>query len=96
MPVETRPFDPARYLNSDEACAAYMTEALETGDPACIYDALGVVARARRMNEAVETRQYGDQHQCPQLDHGQDSALSTFLQAFRSLGLRLTVRPMAQ
>jgi probable addiction module antidote protein len=45
--AETRPFDPAEYLDSPEAIATYMTEALETGDPAFVADALGVIARAR-------------------------------------------------
>jgi len=44
--MEIKKFDPAEYLDSDEAIAAYMTEALETGDPAFVADALGVVARA--------------------------------------------------
>src|SRR5882757_2634821 len=65
MPLETRVFDPARYLDSDEARAAYMTEALETGDPVFIGDALGVIARARGLNRvAREAGLSGDE-----LDH---------------------------
>jgi probable addiction module antidote protein len=45
--MNTKPFDPAAYLDTPEAIAAYMTEALETGDPAFIADALDVVGRAR-------------------------------------------------
>jgi len=44
---KTKPFDPAEYLNTPEAIAAYMTEALETGDHAFVADALCVIARAR-------------------------------------------------
>ena len=51
--LKTRPFDPAEYLDSDEAMAAYMTEALETGDPGFVVDALGAVARARGMTEVA-------------------------------------------
>jgi probable addiction module antidote protein len=47
MAVKTRTFDPADYLDNDEAIAEYLTVALETGDPAFIADALGVAARAR-------------------------------------------------
>lgn len=53
MPVETRPFDPAAYLDSDKAIAAYMTEALDTNDPAFVAGALGVIARARGMTQVV-------------------------------------------
>ncbi len=47
MPVETRPFDPATYLDNDDARVAYLAEALETSDPDLIADALQVIARAR-------------------------------------------------
>jgi DNA-binding phage protein len=43
MTLETRPFDPAEYLDTDEAQAAYLTEALDTADPALISDSLGAV-----------------------------------------------------
>ena len=33
MPLETRPFDPAVYLESEAAAAAYLTEALDFNDP---------------------------------------------------------------
>lgn len=43
---KTKPFDPANYLHDSESIAAYRREALETGDPAFIADALQVIARA--------------------------------------------------
>ena len=94
MSLETRPFDPARYLDSDEACAAYMTEALETHDPAFILDALEVVARARR--EQVD-RTDSPRNKTPALavDGDGQPALITVLRMFRDLGLRLTARPLA-
>jgi hypothetical protein len=46
MPVETRPYDPARYLTSEEAIAAYLDEARRTGDASFIEHAEAVVARA--------------------------------------------------
>jgi probable addiction module antidote protein len=53
--LKTRPFDPAKYLDNDEAIADYLTDALETGDPAFVSDALGVVARARGMSDVART-----------------------------------------
>lgn len=47
MQVTTSPFDPAKYLDSDEAIAVYMTEALDSKDPRVIADSIGVIARAR-------------------------------------------------
>jgi probable addiction module antidote protein len=47
--TKTKPFDPAEYLDDNDAIAAYMGDALESGDPAFVADALGVVARAHGM-----------------------------------------------
>jgi len=54
MSIETRPFDPAEYLDGPDAVAAYLTEAFETGDPAFITDAIGVVARAVGMSRIAK------------------------------------------
>ena len=44
-------YDPAAALVDDEAIAAFIADALETDDTAYIAKALGVVARAKGMNE---------------------------------------------
>ncbi len=44
-------FDAAKYLDSEEAVAAYLTDILEAGDPALLAAALGDIARARGMSE---------------------------------------------
>lgn len=46
MPLETKPWDVAEHLDSDEAIAAYIDASLEDGDPALIAAALGDIARA--------------------------------------------------
>ncbi len=46
MPTTT-PFEPATYLDTPEAIATYLTEALDTGDPAFVADAINVATRAR-------------------------------------------------
>lgn len=57
--VKTKPFDPAEYLNSHEAIAAYMSDALESGEATFVADALGVVARARGMSEVAREADRG-------------------------------------
>jgi probable addiction module antidote protein len=54
MTTETRPFDPATYLDSPEAMLAYLEGAFADGDAGEIADALGVVARARGMSQLAE------------------------------------------
>jgi probable addiction module antidote protein len=43
-------FDPAKYLDTAEAIATYMTESLDTCDPDFVTDALDVIARAKAAN----------------------------------------------
>ena len=47
-------FDPADYIASDEAAAAYITEALQTNDAAIFAAAVGDVARARGMSDIAK------------------------------------------
>lgn len=52
--TKTAPFDPADYLDTEDARGAYLAEALATGDPAFIADSQDVVTRARAMYQAAE------------------------------------------
>jgi probable addiction module antidote protein len=54
MPIETRPFDAAEYLDSPEGIEEYLIAAFETEDPAEIADALGVVAKAKGMSQLAQ------------------------------------------
>jgi probable addiction module antidote protein len=51
MAINTAPFDPAEYLDDEEAIEAYLEEsrkiAVEIADPSFLTQALGTVARAR-------------------------------------------------
>ena len=54
MALATKPWDPAEFLDSDEAVAAYIDAALDDGDPALVAAALGDVARARGMSRIAD------------------------------------------
>lgn len=47
-------FDASSYLDSEAAIAAYLTNILETNDPALLASALGDIARARGMGEIAK------------------------------------------
>lgn len=49
--VRTHPFDPAKYLESDEDCAFFLKDSLESNDPAVVASALKVIARAKGMTQ---------------------------------------------
>jgi probable addiction module antidote protein len=91
--VKTRPFDPAKYLNSDKAIAAYMSEALETGDPAFVADALGVVARARGMSDVARAAGVSRESLYRALSVDGSPKFDTVLRVMQALGLQFTVNP---
>jgi probable addiction module antidote protein len=93
MQVKTRPFDPAAYLDSDEAVAAYLTEALATNDTPFIADALGVVARARGMTQVARDAGLSRESLYRTLSREGNPELGTLLRVLTVLGLQLSVRP---
>ncbi len=94
MRVKTRPFDPAAYLDSDEAVAAYLNEALDTGDAGFIADALGVIARARGMTQVARDAGLSRESLYRTLSSEGNPELSTLVRVISVLGLRLTARPV--
>ena len=86
-------YDPAVALDSDEAIAVFLSDALESGDSAYIAKAFGVVARAKGMTElARETGLSREQLYRSFSEHG-NPTLKTLLAVTRALGVDLTARP---
>ena len=90
MTLKTKPFDPARYLDSPSAIAAYLEEAFEIGDPAFIADALGVVARAHGMTQVAKESGLGRESLYKALRPDGHPELATVVKVMRALGLRLS------
>ena len=55
MTIETMPFDPAEFIDTPEAQAELLDEAMASADPAFIAAALGVIARARGLATTLRT-----------------------------------------
>lgn len=91
--VKTRPFDPARYLDDDEALAAYLTDALETGDTAYIAYSLGVIARAKGMTEVARQAGLSRESLYRALSEDGNPGLDTLLRVTRALGIELSASP---
>ncbi len=96
MALKTKPFDPADYLTSDTAVAAYLSEAMETGDPAFIADALGVVARARGMTRVARDAGVARESLYRALGKSGNPELATVVRVINAIGLRLDVKPAAK
>ncbi len=93
MTIETRPFDPATYLDSAEAMLAYLEGAFTEGDAGEIADALGVVARARGMSQLAEETGLTRQALSKALSVDGNPEFATVLKVIRALGLRLHPEP---
>ena len=91
MMFGTTRFDAAEYLDTPERQAAYITAALETGDPAFVRDALGVVARARGMAEIAKTADLNRESLYKALSPDGNPEFVTVLKVMRALGLKLKV-----
>lgn len=91
---KTKPFDPAEYLDDSESIAAYMSEALESEDPAFVADALGVVARARGMSEVARDAGVSRESLYRALSTDGNPEFGTVLRVVRALGLRLSAVPV--
>src|SRR5580693_1970721 len=93
MTTETRPFDPAAYLDSPEAMLAYLEGAFADGDAGEIADALGVVARARGMSQLAEETGLTRQALYKALSNDGNPEFATVLKVIRALGFRLRPEP---
>jgi probable addiction module antidote protein len=93
MPRETTVFDPADYLDTPEAVAAYLEAAFADGDPAEIADSLGVVARARGMSALARETGMARQSLYKALGDGGNPSFANVLKITKALGLKLSLQP---
>ncbi len=93
MARETVPFDAADHLGSETAQIELLVDAFDSGEPAYVAEALGVVARARGMTEVAREAGITREALYRALSDRGDPRLSTLLGVAKALGLRLTVAP---
>ncbi|HEX5239193.1 MAG TPA: transcriptional regulator [Sphingomicrobium sp.] len=77
MGIETRPWDAADHLGSDEAILAYLEAIFEDGDSRLIAAALNDVARAKGISESALTDK---------------TDLSSVIRTLKALGFELTAK----
>jgi probable addiction module antidote protein len=94
MPVETRLWDAAEHLKTDEDIAAYLNAALEDDDPALVVAALGDIARARGMTQLAREAGVGRESLYKALSATGNPEFATVLKVVRALGLRLHLQPL--
>ncbi|WP_438749538.1 addiction module antidote protein [Pararhizobium sp. O133] len=85
-------FDPADYLTSDSAIAAFLDAAFETGDSAYVAKALGVVARAKGMGQIADKTGLSREQLYRSLSEDGNPTLKTMLAVMQALGLELSAK----
>jgi probable addiction module antidote protein len=93
MTLKTDIFDPAEYIDTQEAVAEYLAAAFESGDHAIIADALGVVARARGMSQLARDTGLARPALYRALSPDGHPEFETVLKVLRALGV--TLKPAA-
>ena len=93
--METRPFDPANYLDTEEDILYYLEAAMEGNDAGHIASALGDVARSKGMSEIARKSGLGRQALCNALSENGNPTLETLTAVLGALGLRLMVQKTA-
>ena len=89
--TQTRPWDPAEHLETEEDMAAYLNVALEEGDLSLIMATLGDIARARRMALVAQEAGLGRESLYKSLSSNGNPEFATVLKVVRALGFRLQV-----
>ncbi len=85
-------YDPAAALDSEDAIAVFLADALGTGDTAYIAKAMGVVARAKGMTELARETGLSREQLYRSFSEQGNPTLKTMLTVTRALGVDLTAR----
>lgn len=89
--LQTRPWDSAEYLKTEEDIAAYLDACIEEAgdDPKFIAHALGVIARARGMTQLARDTGLKREALYRALSGDGNPEFSTIWKVVRALGIRL-------
>jgi probable addiction module antidote protein len=91
MPLKTMPYDPAKYLDTEEAVAVFLTDAFESGDDGVFQDALQIAARTRGMTEVARTAGVGRESLYKALNGQAQPRFSTVRKVLAALGVELVI-----
>lgn len=89
MALQTTRWDSAEYLQTDNDIAAYLDAVLDEGDPALVTHALGVIARARGINQIADETGLARDSLCNALSADSHPEFASVMKVINALGLRL-------
>ncbi|CAB3781311.1 addiction module antidote protein [Pararobbsia alpina] len=96
MTVKLRSFDAAAYLDNEETIAAYISDALESGDSDVLMSAIADVAKARGMARVASDAGVGRESLYKTLAPGSKPKVETLLKLLGALDVQLIVKPRAK
>jgi probable addiction module antidote protein len=85
-------FEPAQYLDSDEAVAQYLTAILEEDNPGLLAAALGDIAKARGMSEIAKASGLAREALYKALKPDAQPRFDTIARVCKALGVRLVAQ----
>lgn len=91
---KTLPFDEAEFLGSEEALAAFVTDALVEGDLKLVTYAIGVAARAKGMSHIAEATGLSREALYRTLSADGNPEFDTLNRVLGALGLQFRVEPV--
>jgi probable addiction module antidote protein len=89
-------FDPAKYLNTPESIATYLTDILEADDPGLLAAALGDIARARGMSQIARDAGIERESLYKALRTGSAPRFDTIKRVCSALGVKIVVQADAE
>lgn len=89
--METKAWDAAEFLDSEEAIAAYLNTYLEDGTPDELYRALNVVARAKGISALADKTGMSRAGIYKALGDGGNPSFATVMAILKALGVKLAV-----
>ncbi|MBN8962907.1 MAG: putative addiction module antidote protein [Rhizobiales bacterium] len=92
--VKVSKFDAAEYLDSPATIAAYLTEAIESNDPAFISLAIGTVAKAKGMASVASEAGVSRESLYKSLSGTTKPEFDTVRKVLNAVGVKLVVEPI--
>ena len=93
--LQTRPYDTAAYLKTEQDCAMYLQAAIDEsdGDAALVIAALGDIARSRGMMHLARETGLTREGLYKALSPEGNPSFATVLKVCKALGLKLHTEP---
>ena len=95
MTIETIPFEPEKYFQTEAAQHRLVTNALDSGDHQFLIDAIGTVARARGIAKVAAETGLTRQALYAAFGPKGNPTIGTIMKVLGSLGLRLELKKAA-